>query len=139
MPSHRATNSYTRVNGEEAAACAEIRHAHPGGATLTRDAAHTNWEDVGKRPGRHLPQLARLGTDIRLAAVLHDGFPNDAGLAQDEALRHRGRPETVGVLLDPDEGSLEAMRAVFESDRLIGTAADKLPTKLGSLLHSLRC
>ena len=100
--------------------------------------AQTSWEDVGKHLARELPELASTEAEIKLAAVLHDGFPNDAELARDEARRHRGRVETVGVLLDPDEESLEAMRAIFGPDRLIGTAADELPARLGSLLRSLR-
>ena len=100
--------------------------------------ARTGWEDVGKHLARHLVELASVEADIKVAAVLHDGFPNDAELAQDEARRHRGRVETVGVLLDPDRESLAAMQAIFGPDRLIGTAADDLPTKLGSLLRSLR-
>jgi hypothetical protein len=100
--------------------------------------ARTSWEDVGKNLARYLGELASAEADIRLAAVLHDGFPNDAELARDEAIRHRGRVETIGVLLDPDEDSLEAMRAIFGLDRLIGTAAETLPVKLGSVVRNLR-
>jgi hypothetical protein len=68
---------------------------------------------------------------------LHDGFPNDAELARDEAIRHRERVETVGVLLGPDPESLEAMRATIGQDRLIGTTAWELPGRLAALLRSL--
>jgi hypothetical protein len=43
-----------------------------------------------------------------------------------------------GVLLDPEEGTLNAMRGIFGVDRLVACASKDLPKKLAAILEAIR-
>jgi hypothetical protein len=70
--------------------------------------------------------------------VIHDGYPNDGEKAQKLCQSLREKVEVIGVLIDPDEGTLNAMREIFGADRLVACPAKDLPIKLAAMLESIR-
>lgn len=92
----------------------------------------------GRGTGNSLADLLRTPADVRLLLVLHDGYPNDGERAKKLCAELRGKVEVIGVLLDPDEGTQNAMREIFGTDRLIACKSKELPKKLAAMLRSVR-
>jgi hypothetical protein len=49
-----------------------------------------------------------------------------------------GRGEVIGILLDPDDATRQAMVDIFGQDRLIACESKELPKKLAAMLRSIR-
>jgi len=82
--------------------------------------------------------LLGLRADIRLALVVHDGYPNDGEKAKRLCQEWRGKVDVIGVLLDPDEWTRKAMIELFGQDRLVACRSKDLPKKLAAMLRSVR-
>lgn len=95
-------------------------------------------EDVAVAIRRHSEGLLAGGGQIRLLFVLHDGYPNDAAAAKKLCQELRGKVEVISVLLDPDEGTRNAMGGIFGQDRLVACGSGELPKKLVAMLRSVR-
>jgi hypothetical protein len=100
--------------------------------------AQTGWEDIAVAICRHGDDLLASPAAIRLILVLHDGYPNDGEKAKKLCAQLRGKVEVIGVLLDPDEGTKNAMLDIFGADRLIACKSKDLPKKLAAMLRSVR-
>lgn len=100
--------------------------------------AKTGYEDLAVAVRMRSDELLGVVADIRLLFVLHDGFPNDADKAKSFCQSLRGKVEVIGVLLDPDDGTLSAMREIFGADRLVACASNDLPKKLAAILEAIR-
>lgn len=44
----------------------------------------------------------------------------------------------IGILLDPDDATRQAMADIFGQDRLIACESKELPKKLAAMLRSIR-
>jgi len=73
-----------------------------------------------------------------LRSALHDGYPNDGEKAKSLCQSLRGKVEVIGVLLDPDDGTHNAMREIFGADRLVACASKDLPKKIIAMLEAIR-
>ena len=100
--------------------------------------AKTGYEDLAVAIRVRSDELLATVADIRLLFVLHDGYPNDADRAKSLCQSLRGKVEVIGVLLDPDEGTISAMREIFGADRLVACASNDLPKKLAAILEAIR-
>jgi len=100
--------------------------------------AKTGWEDIAVAIRRHSEGLLQSAAAIRLIVVLHDGYPNDGEEAKRLCLTLRGKVEVIGILLDPDDATRQAMADIFGTDRLIACESKELPKKLAAMLRSIR-
>lgn len=100
--------------------------------------AQTGWEDIAVAIQRQGDDQLASPAAVRLALVLHDGYPNDGEKAKKLCRELRGKVEVIGVLLDPDEGTKNAMLDIFGPDRLIACKSKDLPKKLAAMLRSVR-
>ncbi len=100
--------------------------------------AKTGWEDIAVAIRRHSEGLLQSPAAVRLIVVLHDGYPNDGEEARRLCLTLRGRVEVIGILLDPDDATRQAMADIFGQERLIACESRELPKKLAAMLRSIR-
>lgn len=100
--------------------------------------AKTGWEDIAVAIRRHGDALLQSVASVRLIVVLHDGYPNDGEDAKRLCLTLRGKVEVIGILLDPDDATKQAMAEIFGHDRLIACESKELPKKLAAMLRSIR-
>lgn len=100
--------------------------------------AQTGWEDIAVAIESHSAGLLGTSADIRLIFVLHDGYPNDGEVAKKLCRELRGKVEVIGVLLDPEERTKEAMAEIFSPDRLVACRSKELPKKLAAMLRAIR-
>jgi hypothetical protein len=100
--------------------------------------AQTGHENIAVALERQSADLLRIPADVRLLLVLHDGYPNDGEKAKKLCAELRGKVEVIGVLLDPDVGTENAMREMFGADRLIACKSKNLPKKMAAMLQSVR-
>lgn len=100
--------------------------------------AQTGWEDIAIAIERSADWLLGVRADIRLTFVIHDGYPNDGEKAKKLCAELKGRVEVIGVLLDPDEGTRNAMEEIFGADRLVACSSRQLPGKLAAMLRNVR-
>ena len=96
--------------------------------------AKTGYEDLAVAIRTRSDELLSTVADIRLLFALHDGYPNDADRARSLCLSLKGKVEVIGVLLDPDEGTQNAMREIFTRTDL-SPARQDLPKKLAAMLE----
>jgi hypothetical protein len=99
--------------------------------------ARTGHEDLAVAVRTRADELLATVADIRLLFVLHDGYPNDADRARSLCQTFRGKVEVIGVLLDPDDGTVSAMREIFGADRLVACPSKELPKKLAAMLEAI--
>lgn len=100
--------------------------------------ALTGWEDIAIAIKRQSDDLLGIAVSIRLVLVLHDGYPNDGPKAKKLCQELRGVVEVIGVLLDPDQATRDAMSEIFGQDRLVACKSKDLPKKLAAVLRSIR-
>jgi hypothetical protein len=100
--------------------------------------AQTGFEDVAIAIDMNASGILASSAVIRLVLVLHDGYPNDGERAKKLCLSLRGKVDVIGVLLDPEDATRNAMTEIFGSDRLIACASPELPMKMVAMLRSIR-
>jgi len=100
--------------------------------------ALTGYEDIAVAIERAADWLLGVRADIRLVLVVHDGYPNDGEKAKKLCQEMKGKVEVIGVLLDPDEGTRNAMEEIFGAERLVACRSRELPGKLAAMLRSVR-
>lgn len=100
--------------------------------------AKTGYEDLAVAIRTRSDELLATVADVRLLFVLHDGYPNDGERAKSLGQSLRGQVEVIGVLLDPDDGTKNAMNDIFGADRLVACASIDLPKKLIAMLEAIR-
>jgi hypothetical protein len=100
--------------------------------------AKTGYEDLAVAIRIRSDELLASVAEVRLLFVLHDGYPNDGEKAKSLCQSLRGKVEVIGALLDPDDGTQNAMRQIFGADRLVACASKDLPKKLAAMLEAIR-
>lgn len=118
---------------------ADLTTGEPGKALIAGMVpAKTGYEDLAVAIRVRSDELLGVVADIRLLFVLHDGYPNDADKAKSLCQSLRGKVDVIGVLLDPDDGTIGAMREIFGLDRLVACPSNDLPKKLAAMLEAIR-
>jgi len=100
--------------------------------------AQTGYEDIAIAIERAAEWLGGVRADIRLILVVHDGYPNDGEKAKKLCAELKRRVGVIGLLLDPDEGTRNAMIEIFGADRLVACSSRELPGKLAAVLRNVR-
>jgi hypothetical protein len=94
------------------------------------------YEGIDVTLNSHAQELRASRADIKLALVIHDGYPDTPKALQILCQSLRGKVEVIGLGLGYDENMAEAMQKLFGSDRLIlCQTPHELPKKLGTLLR----